>query len=118
MGGGGLLSVNEHIPSCGLPPKDLEFTASSEEWDKSKECTLSLQETAHHGLGLREFHTSRGYSVWGQHSHSLGVKLTPQLDRENVCVCVCEHVHVSICVYTQLCFFNDTYSHFPYKKTS
>jgi len=47
-------------------------------------------------------------AFWGQHSHSLGVKLTPQLDQENArvcanalasmcawtCVCVCEHTAV------------------------
>lgn len=60
-----LTVCSECSPSCGLPPKDLEFAASSKEWDKSKECTGSLQETAHYGLRLREFHTSRGYSVLG-----------------------------------------------------
>lgn len=44
--------------------------------------------------------------VWGQHSHSHGVKLTPQLDEEKVWVCACrvlhtcKHVHMSVCVGT------------------
>lgn len=56
----------EHILSHGLPPKDPEFTASSQEWDKLKECTRSLYRKQHiTASGLGEFHTSRGYSVLG-----------------------------------------------------
>ncbi len=96
--------------------------------------TLSLQQAARNGTSLRnvlslyrkQHITASGLenstlhevtAFWGQHSHSLGVKLTPQLDQENVCERVCVHTGVRasmcvrVCVYTQLCFFNDTYSH-------
>lgn len=41
---------------------------------------------------------------WGQHSHSLGVKLTPQLDREKARVCTllptCKYVRISVCTHS------------------
>lgn len=53
-------------------------------------------------------------AFWGQHSHSLGVKLTPQLDQENVCKCVWahwrthRHARASVCVHTAV------FLQFPY----
>lgn len=97
----------ESFPSCGLPPTDHEFTASSKELDKSKECTLSLQETAHYGLRLREFHTSRGYSVLGSTlTQPRGEINTPAGPRKYVGVYVCvywriyELVHECVCTHS------------------
>lgn len=68
-------------------------------------------------LGFKNSSLHKVAKFWGQHSHSRGVKLTPQLDQEKVWVCVHSTAYVQgcayECVYTQLCFFNDTYSHIP-----
>jgi len=95
----------EQSPSCGLPPKDLELTASSVEWDKSKECTLPLQETAHYSLRLREFHTSRGYKVLGSTlTQPWGEINTPAGPRKCTSVCTllptCKYVHISMCTHS------------------
>lgn len=103
----------QHIQSCVLPPKDLEFTAGSEERDKSEECTLSLQETAHHGPGLRKFQTSRGYSVLGSTlAQPRGEINTPAGARK----CVSVHgrtrrASVSVCVRTHSCVSSMTHIH-------
>lgn len=99
---------------------------------------LSLQQAARNGTSQRNvlsryrkqhitasgFENSTLHEVtkfWGQHSHSLGVKLTPQLDQENMYVCahtlsIRASMCTRVCVNTQLCFFNDTYSHIPSPK--
>lgn len=76
---------------------------------------LSLQQAARNGTSQRNvlscyrkqhitasgFENSTLHEVtkfWGQHSHSLGVKLTPQLDQENMYVCA--HTHSA---YVQAC---------------
>lgn len=56
---------------------------------ESQSCALPLapQETAHHGLGRREFHTSQGYSVLGSTlTRPRGEINTPAGPR--ICVCV------------------------------
>lgn len=93
-----------HFASCGPPLKDLGFTASSQEWDKSKECILSLQETAHYSLGLREFHTSRSYRVLGSTlTQPRGEINTPAGPRKcvRVCACVRSGIRASMC--TRVC---------------
>lgn len=111
-----LTVCSELSPSCGLPPKDLKFTASSEERDKSKECTLSLQETAHYGLRLREFHTSRGYSVLGSTlTQPWGEINTPAGPRKYVWVHVCVRTLAymracaRVCVCTHSCVSSMTH---------
>lgn len=91
----------------------------------SQRNALSLHRKQHITASGLENSTLREVTVfWGQHSHSLGAKLTPQLDLQNMCertrVCAfwrtCGHVRECVCVHTQLCFFNDTYSHIPSPK--
>lgn len=60
---------------------------------------------------------------FGVNIQSPGVKLTPQLDwkkKYRVCVCVSTLASMCawacVCVYTQLCFLNDTYSHIPFPR--
>lgn len=73
----------------------------------SQRNVLSLYRKQHiTASGLENSTLHEVTAFWGQHSRSLGVKLTPQLDQENVCECVrahwctCEHVRVSVCVHT------------------
>lgn len=113
----------ERIPGCRLPPEGLGFTARNGTPSRSNVLSRSLQETAHHGPGLGEFHTSQGYSVLGSTlALPRGEINTPAGPRKCVRAPVCACVLASLractreCVYTQLCFFNDTYSHIPSPK--
>lgn len=115
---GNLTVCSERFASCRPPLKGRVFTASSEERDKSKECILSLQETAHYSLGLREFHISRSCSILGSTlAQPRGEINTPAGPRKCVRVCARAPAYVRACarvhVYTQLCFFSDTYSRIP-----
>lgn len=85
--------------------------------------TLSLQQAARNGTsqrnvfsryrkqhitasGLENSTLHEDTAFWGQHSHGLRVKLTPQLDQENVCEFVrvlwrmCKHVHEYVCTHS------------------
>lgn len=102
--------------------------------------TLNLQQAARNGtspsnvlslslsLYRKQHITASGWenstlhkvtAFWGQHSHSLGVKLTPQLDQENVCECVrahwwmCKHAHTRVCVCVHTAVFLQWHI-FPY----
>ena len=79
--------------------------------------TLGLQQTVRNGTsqrnalslyrkrhitasGLKNSSLHEVTKFWGQHSHSLGVKLTPQLDQENArahahFLRTCKHVHTT-----------------------
>lgn len=56
--------------------------------------------------GLENSTLHEATAFWGQHSYSLEVKLTPQLDQENVCEYVrvlwhmCKHVHECVCTHS------------------
>lgn len=66
--------------------------------------SLSLQETAHHGLGLREFHTSQGYSVLGSTlTQPRGEINTPAGPRKCVRMCASTLVNVQACTHTRVC---------------
>lgn len=82
--------------------------------------TLSLQQAARNGTSRRnvlslyrkQHITASGLenstlhevtAFWGQHSHSLGVKLTPQLDQENVRVCECALTYCRACACECVC---------------
>lgn len=68
----------------------------------SQRNALSLYRKQHiTASGLENSTLHEVTAFWGQHSHSLGVKLTPQLDQENVC----EHtgVRVSMCMWVCVC---------------
>lgn len=66
--------------------------------------SLSLQETAHHGLGLREFHTSQGYSVLGSTlTQPRGEINTPAGPRKRVRMCASTLVNVQACTHTSVC---------------
>lgn len=88
---------------------DLEFVVNTLRVVDCHPKTLSLQQAARNGTSQRnalslyrkQHITASGLenstlhevtAFWGQHSHSLGVKLTPQLDQENVRVCECVSV--------------------------
>lgn len=95
-----------HIVDCHPKTMSLQRAARN---GTSRRNVLSLYRKQHiTASGLENSTLHEVTAFWGQHSRSLGVKLTPQLDQENVreCVCVwahwctCEHVRVSVCVHT------------------
>lgn len=116
-------SVLNAFQAVGCHPKGLGFTARNGTPSRSNVLSRSLQETAHHGPGLGEFHTSQGYSVLGSTlALPRGEINTPagprKCARAPVCSCMLASLRACTreCVYTQLCFFNDTYSHIPSPK--
>lgn len=88
-----------HIVDCH--PKTMSLQRAARNGTSGRN-VLSLYRKQHiTASGLENSTLHEVTAFWGQHSRSLGVKLTPQLDQENVreCVCVC----VSVLVYVRAC---------------
>lgn len=100
------LFFRRHSSSSVLPPRRvLDLWRGTGHQVAVYTLPLAPQETAHHGLGRREFHTSQGCSVLGSTiARPRGEINTPAGLR--ICVCVCKsesthrRAHASVCTHS------------------
>lgn len=100
-----LLSVLNAFQAVDCHPKTLSLQQAARNGTSWRN-VLSLYRKQHiTALGLENSTLHEVTAFWGQHSHSLGVKLTPQLDQENVCVreCLSSLAYMRVCAWVCVC---------------